>query len=435
MKWTSLGHLGWLVEVGGLRVAVDPTLDDTLMEGALATLPARRIDPSGVQPHVIVLTGAAPDRFDLPSLGRLAPMSPEAVVIAADPLVAEACERLGFGSVHVVGPNERVDLGQVTLWTVPGCDASRGWGFVLDDGRVAGWNQAGIPLADPRAVRQGLLSAERGLGEGLVRRLRWVALQWRDPLAGPAGVHPSPEAGHRRALERALALPRWACLHPAGGGTVRVGPGAGESMGGVSEERFHADIWRRDPQREGILLTPGDQVEVTPGGVRRVGRAGWCRLTPSRTACVIGRHLQVPLEDDVPVAAPERHLVDRFLEDTLLEGLRRSWVPRGDGARCLRVKVLWAEEEQAVSYAWGPMGWWMQGQAQAGADREEVIVGSELVAVLKGEASWARPLGSGRMRVRGDASDAPPHPVLFSGLSWDRSLRRYVEGWLRERLR
>jgi len=101
---TWWGHSSATVELGGLRVALDPVLTDRLLHLRRYAAAPR---PEAADADVVLISHAHADHCHLPSLRR---MSRSATVVAA-PGAAELVGRLGFREVVVAVPGARTRLG------------------------------------------------------------------------------------------------------------------------------------------------------------------------------------------------------------------------------------------------------------------------------------------------------------------------------------
>jgi UDP-MurNAc hydroxylase len=162
VKLTSLGHAGWLVEAGGLRILFDPILGETHAGGVFQVVPPRSIEPEDLRADFVVVTHAHFDHFDVDSLDRLARFDPDSVLITPDELVAESAEALGFRTVQRVAAGTRVDLEGVTLSTTPSHAPDVEWGVVVADESGVVWNLVDTVFRQPADVRH---IARAALGE------------------------------------------------------------------------------------------------------------------------------------------------------------------------------------------------------------------------------------------------------------------------------
>lgn len=98
---TWLGHGGFLLDTGGVRIAVDPYLSDSLGRSGMkrsfpAPLPAEKIEPD-----MVCITHDHPDHFDEETLLPLYKFCHNCVILGPES-VTEHCRRLGFNPGRTV---------------------------------------------------------------------------------------------------------------------------------------------------------------------------------------------------------------------------------------------------------------------------------------------------------------------------------------------
>jgi UDP-MurNAc hydroxylase len=104
MRVTLLGHATVLVEMGPMKILMDPVLQDPFEDGMVVSCPKREIDTKQLPPiDVIVISHRHPDHFDLPSLDRLSRSCQ--VCCPADRLISHALKLLGFQHVDFLEPD------------------------------------------------------------------------------------------------------------------------------------------------------------------------------------------------------------------------------------------------------------------------------------------------------------------------------------------
>jgi UDP-MurNAc hydroxylase len=104
MRVTLLGHATVLVEMGPMKILMDPVLQDPFEDGMVVSCPKREIDTKQLPPiDVIVISHRHPDHFDLPSLDRLSRSCQ--VCCPADRLISHALKLLGFRHVDFLEPD------------------------------------------------------------------------------------------------------------------------------------------------------------------------------------------------------------------------------------------------------------------------------------------------------------------------------------------
>jgi UDP-MurNAc hydroxylase len=231
MDWTSLGHAGWLVEAGGLRLLFDPLLGESHHDGVFGVTPPRRIDVDRLRPDVIVVSHRHPDHFDLPSLHALARRSPDAVVLTADVLVGRACQRLGFRHVSVLPDRHDVALDGLSLRTTPSRCSVVEWGMLVSTADGTAWNQVDTVLGSPEQIREELALAATAMGApSLADGPDLGIVRWQPLLQVTAAIGGSaafPFAAWQRELERIVATaprPAASTTRPGTGSTRGPGP-------------------------------------------------------------------------------------------------------------------------------------------------------------------------------------------------------------------
>src|SRR6266545_3919662 len=109
MRVTLLGHATVLVEMGPMKILMDPVLQDPFEDGMVVSCPKREIDIEQLPPiDVIIISHRHPDHFDLPSLDRLSRSCQ--VCCPADPLISHALKLLGFRHVNFLEPGKPLRL-------------------------------------------------------------------------------------------------------------------------------------------------------------------------------------------------------------------------------------------------------------------------------------------------------------------------------------
>ncbi|MEZ4306999.1 MAG: MBL fold metallo-hydrolase, partial [Polyangiaceae bacterium] len=154
MRLTCLGHAFWLLEAGGLRVAMDPVLGARHTGGLFELLPRRTVEARSLRADFVLVSHAHFDHFDVPSLHALAQLDPETVVLTPDALVAEACRILGFRTVRLAAPGTRIALsGDLSLALTPSRAPDVEWGVLAETPGGAVWNLVDSAFSGPEDVR------------------------------------------------------------------------------------------------------------------------------------------------------------------------------------------------------------------------------------------------------------------------------------------
>ena len=119
MHATYYGANGWLLELGGLRVLVDPWLTGPLEFPPgpwffRGDLPRERPAPEGLD--LLLLSQGLDDHCHPPSLALL----PNQLPVLASPTAAAKARRLGFQQVHALAPGASHQLGALRITATAG---------------------------------------------------------------------------------------------------------------------------------------------------------------------------------------------------------------------------------------------------------------------------------------------------------------------------
>ena len=403
MRWTCLGHASWLLEAGGLRVAMDPVLGARHTAGLFEIVPRRTVDPRSLRPDFVLVSHAHFDHFDVDSLGALARMDPDIVVVTPDALVASACEVLGFRTVRRVGPGTRVDLdGGLSLAMTPSRAPDVEWGVVAADASGVAWNLVDTVLSGPAEVRRvrDAACAGRAVDVALapLQPMREVALSTADFVGFVA-------ADHRHLLASAAAIEARYVV-PSAAGDAHAPPFDAMNAWAypVSAERAAADLAAFAPGSRPLPVGLGEAiaidrgaVEVVPGGVAiERGAAGDPRVfRPMDPAPLVDPNL----DGADPGALLDR--IARWVEDDLAPAVARAFGRDAALARLRFVLEVVLPDDRAAFTLSGA------GQVRRGFDAEYDVLnaaaGSMLVDVIEGRRAWYEPLLAGTLRssVRG----------------------------------
>ncbi|MBX2797159.1 MAG: MBL fold metallo-hydrolase [Myxococcales bacterium] len=433
MRWTSLGHAGWLVEASGLRLLFDPILGDDLHGGVHVAHPPRTIDPTGLKPDVVLVSHVHPDHFDVPSLATLARLFPDAPVLTPDPLVVESAEALGFRVARLLEPSKVLTLGGVTLMTTPSDAPVKEWGMVVADDSGCVWNQVDsvIDASMVGEVRRAVASTLDGAGidVGLVH-----ACPLRELAAVTAGDLGFPYRGWADKLEAWAALQARAVV-PAATGFRHAAPFAWRDAHVFPTT---ADAVRRDlavaaPDVRTLSCPPGSTLIVTPEAIEV--QPGCSYVTPLP---------EPPLPPWMPLHIPEvvdpalggetaaqiRAEIDPWLRGELAPAVA-THAPRLGVARPLTLVLdvvlpdathdvhIFVAEEGGCTHR-------RSRRVDVGHDAVVVVAGSMLADVVAGRRHWGEPLLAGLLR---SARRVASLPVFFP--YWVLPYRRSVERWVR----
>jgi len=129
IRW--LGQAGFLIDVAGTRIAVDPYLSDECerIHGLVRVAPAP-ITPTGLSVDAIAVTHWHEDHFDLPTVE--AARSKGCTIIAPPSVLARIRGMLGDGDdLLAIRPGETVPVGAVHIRATPA--VHRVAGFLTED--------------------------------------------------------------------------------------------------------------------------------------------------------------------------------------------------------------------------------------------------------------------------------------------------------------
>lgn len=432
----------WLVEAAGLRLLCDPLLGPEHHGGVFETVPRRRVVASALRPDFVLVSHRHPDHFDVPSLHRLARLDPDTVVITPDALVAWAARTLGFRSVRVVPPGQRIELDGLVLVTTPSLGADE-WGvLVAADGAVA-WNQVDAVLRDAAHVQQVLdvvLPAVGASGVDLAL-VRWQPMLEIAAALGRATAFPY--AAYRDLLAQAAAI-RARAIVPGANGAAHVA--AFEWMDRcvfpVSEPRFVRDVQLASPGTSALPLMVGGRYRVRPDAVslQPEGAAELVQRQPGRADPRRYRPLAITeLRDPNPGSRDEQHMrpvVHAWIHDELARGLARAWPTMG-ATEVLRfvVEVVFPRARDCFTLHVGPAGTRVDDDGDDDWDLLNVVAGSLLWDVIEGQRHWGDVLLAGCLRAATRAYAVQEGTLrrlsvgetfLYYGLSYDDAVERAV---------
>lgn len=147
MRVTLLGHAAVLVEMGTMKILMDPVLQDPFEDGLVVSCPKREIDVDRLPPiDVVIISHRHPDHFDLPSLDRLSRNCQ--VCCPADPLITHALKLLGFRHVTILEPGKPMSVEKIEILpTRSENQAVRECGIVFRDETGTFWNQVDTEIS------------------------------------------------------------------------------------------------------------------------------------------------------------------------------------------------------------------------------------------------------------------------------------------------
>lgn len=451
MRWTSLGHAGWLVEADGLGLLIDPVLGDSHHDDVFEVFPRRRVHAESLPARIVVVTHKHPDHFDVPSLARLARADPERALVTPDPLVERVARKLGFKWVTRMAAREHVVLEGVHLLTTPSWSNVVEWGLMVGASSGVAWNQVDTDLRSPADVGNVLrLAASRlkrpklanGPELGIVR---WNPIRQVEGTTG--GLASFPANAYASELNRAAATAARVVI-PGACGTRFIGPAAwrNRSVYPVTEARFLADIARRNPTSKGFPLIPGHRWRVVGGDCVPDGTADdLVELLEGADDRFFDPTSQPDLVDPNPRGenvAKLRSFVTTWVTDVLRQALGASWPTFGaDRPLKLALEVVWPATSDAWTLRVDAGGATLVPGLDPDYDLLNRVAGSVLVDVLKGRSPWGRALLGGWLRVSdrcwlptddGFERTRVPMVFLYCALPYDRSQERWVDHQLSE---
>jgi L-ascorbate metabolism protein UlaG (beta-lactamase superfamily) len=436
VKLTSLGHAGWLVEAGGLRILFDPALGRTHAGGVFQVVPQRSIEPAELRADFVVVTHAHFDHFDVDSLDALARFDPDSVLITPDELVASSAEALGFRTVQRVAPATRIELDGVTLATTPSHAPDVEWGAIVADDTGTAWNMVDTVFRSPHNVREIARAslAGRTLDVALapIQPLREIELA----TAGRLGLDLA-DYQHLLACGAATGA---RVLAPSACGEAFTPPFAAMNafVYPISRERALCDLRSFAPATRTLnpalgemLVILGGEVSVAPGelAIQRAGAGDPRDFRPLEIA-----PLTDPNVDGRDVVAM-RDRVHAWVGRELAPALARELGPRPELAKlALVLEVVFTDGRAAYTFD-------TRGNVREASDPEYdvllLMAGSMLDDVIAGRRAWVEPLLAGLMRssvrgvnvARGACAffDVAPMFVYYA-ISYRASTERAVSG-------
>jgi hypothetical protein len=439
MRWTSLGHAGWLVEASGLRILCDPLLGETLHGGLHLVHPPREVHVEALRPDLLVISHAHPDHFDVPSLARLARLHPQVPVLTADPLVAQAVRALGFQTASVLPSRTALSLGEVTLLTTPSLGQVTEWGLLVHDRSGTAWNQVDSVLKPEtvRAVREGLRAAT-GTDRVELGLVHWCPLREVETSVAGALGFPFRDWADKLAALAALQAP---VVVPAAAGFRHLPPFSWRDahVFPVTEAGLARDLHVVAPDTGVVSCPPGSALLLDgPGTTPQLlpsSELATALPCPPRAAWA---PLSVPPIVDPALegqrAAELRAAVHPWLQQQLLPALARHVPALGLGrpVRLALVVVLpddpisGSREHHLFTADGAGVTHTMPSELDPEHDAVVEVAGSMLADVIAGRRHWGEPLLAGLLR---GARRLKVLPVFFPywALSYQASVERWVQ--------
>lgn len=448
MYWSCLGHAGWLIEVAGLRLLVDPLLGPAHHRGVFTVTPSRTLEDTALRPDYLLISHAHPDHFDVPSLRRLAQLDPDTVVMTPDPLVGWAAGRLGFRSVQLVAPGSLVTLDGPRLLTTPSA-ADDEWGLLVEHEGATALHLIDTVL-DARGATRLRAQAAEALGQpALLARGPDLSLVLFQPLLEVAQALGDPQRFPMDAYGRTLSLVQalgQTTVVPSSASSVHAPRYA--AMNGLvypqTETRFLRDVASLGlPSLPGVL---GGRYRVSPGSVEldRDGARSLIRDAGTPVDVSFRPFAPAPLCDPNPRHYPlatMKDAIDRWVVGPLAAALATSLGPIARRLS-LSLEVVYpaSPSHPAPSDAYSLL---VDGGAvrvvralDPDHDQLNAVAASSLWDVIEGRASWGDALLAGELRASSRAYEVTPaglQPLglgpffLYHALSYDQSVRRAVE--------
>jgi hypothetical protein len=445
MRWTSIGHAGWLAEASGLRILCDPLLGDTLHGGLHLVHPPREVHTERLRPDLLVISHAHPDHFDVPSLARLARLHPDVPVLTADPLVAETARALGFRTASILPSQASLALGEVTLLTTPSLGQTTEWGLAVHDRSGTAWNQVDSVL-DPaavRAVREGLRGAT-GSDQVELGLVHWCPLREVEMATAGSLGFPFRDWAEKLAALSALAAP---VVVPAAAGFRHLPPFAWRDahVFPMTEAGLARDLAVVAPDTRVVSCPVGGTLVLDGPGTVPVLEPSTELATELATALATAlpspprpawAPLSIPPLVDPALegqrSADLRAIVHPWLDQQLLPAVARH-VPALGLARPVRLAltvVLPDDREEHLFVADGAgVTRTMPSELDPEHDAVVEVAGSMLADVIVGRRHWGEPLLAGLLR---GARRSKVLPIFFP--YWALSYRTSVERWVRDQV-
>lgn len=444
MIWTSLGHACWLIEAAGLRLLCDPLLGVDHHGGVFEVSPRRRLHGERLRPDFILVSHRHPDHFDVPSLARLAELDAHSVVVTPDELVAETARALGFTSVQLVPPGQRVELDGVTLVTTESL-APDEWGVMVatDDGVV--WNMVDTVFRDVAHVQA---ECARALGALAQPRVSLALVQGQPMLEVAAQLGHALSFPFRRYAETLaqLASIDAAALVPSAAGTVHVDAWSwlNHVVYPVEEARFRRDIARLCPDTRVFASQLGARYRLRGGELEREadGGAALIERLAGGPSCAYRPARVPPVVDPEPTDAAARRRIAAWIEGQLGPALVRAY-PDFGVTRALRfvVEVVYDDGHDAWTLVVDAGACTLAEGFDPDWDAYDLLVGSQLAELVAGRRAWGDVLLAGALRGFSRVYELEPgrfeqanvaEMFVYYALSYDESTRRALASELAE---
>lgn len=405
MRWTSLGHAGWLIEAAGLRLLCDPLLEVEHFGAVFEVEPRRRLRPAALRPDFILVSHRHPDHFDVPSLATLARLDPDSVVVTPDELVAWAARELGFRTVKLLGEGQRVELDGLMFVTTASIGELE-WGVMMatPDGVV--WNMIDSVLRDGDHARALVDACLPALGH---ERLQLALVQGQPMLEVQAQLGQSlrfPYQRYAASLELLTAIGAEVVV-AASARSMHTAPYAwlDRVLHPVDETRFVRDFARLCPETRVYGSQLGASYTLRAGEVLRAEPA-------AASAALIERLDDDPPRTHRPDEVPAlRDPAEREASEASKASVR-SWVredlrdalvaayPSFGVSTALRfvIEVVYLESRVAWTLIVGPEGAELRPGYDPEWDALNVLAGSLFAELIAGQRHWGELLLGGCLR-------------------------------------
>lgn len=436
-----MGHAGWLVEAGPLRLLFDPLLGDSHAGGVSAVWPGRSFDAAALRADFVFVTHAHADHFDPDSLAALAAADPETVVVTSDPLVEEVASMFGFRRVELLSPGTRVDLADgVRVTLTPSAAPEVEWGVLVEDGAHTVWNLVDTVFPTPsdagELVRELLGPRPLDLAIAPLQPMCEVALA----TAGHIGLD---EAVYHHLLDTA-AHAGARCVVPGACGEIFLPPfdAMNSCVFPVSRERACRDLRERWPDVQIVSPAIGERVDVDAVGVRVAPSELEVRALPSLDPRLFRPWDVGPIRDPNLGAISEREVEARLV--AWIEGPLRGALVKGyaGAIRELRFALELVFPSGTRTRTLTSRGG-LEDTLNPDYDALVSVAASLLLDVIESRRGWFEPLLGGMVRsvVRrhATAGERPIPPIfLYEAIGYRESIERATRSRARalaERLR
>ena len=261
MRVTLLGHATVLVEMGPMKILMDPVLQDPFEDGMVVSCPKREIDIEQLPPiDVLIISHRHPDHFDLLSLDRLSRSCQ--VCCPADPLISHALKLLGFRHVNLLEPGKPLRLEKTEIFpTRSENHAVRECGILFRDETGCFWNQVDTEIS-PITINTVLKHCSTvDLLFAMYASQNFEFFESLDKSF--------PYETHRQNLQNVLEVrPRLTVPGSAGFRFLGDHEWLNRYLFPISRELFLNDLENLDATLGAALMNPGDVAEVVNGEVK-----------------------------------------------------------------------------------------------------------------------------------------------------------------------